>query len=205
MVDTVIIFAMGFLAASLLILIAVPLVHRRAERLTTERIEESIPIDVAEMHAKKDQLRAEFALAARRLEGKIEQLTEKLAERLADLGRKDAVIHRQKLELEAKAATIATLENRGKLFHRGDQDASSIEARWQEQFGQTLAEKEATIAKLKADVDQRMRTINTQRVEIATLTIRINALKDRVTELAQKQAEEPSEPDERPPLLRLVR
>jgi len=204
MVDTAIIFALGFLAAALLSLLFVPLIHRRAERLTAERIEESIPIDVAEMHAKKDHLRAEFALSTRRLEGKIEELTEKLASRRADLGKKDAVINRQKVDLDAKAATIATLNNRGSQFHPAGEDESSLEDRFRQEFEKTLAEKESTITKLNADLEQRMRTINTQRVEIATMEIRINALMDRVAELAKVQSQEPSEPEQRPPLLRLV-
>jgi hypothetical protein len=205
MIDTAIIFALGFLAASLLILLAVPLVHRRAERLTTERIEESIPIDVAEMHAQKDQLRAEFALTTRRLEGRIEQLTEKLAGQLAEAGRKGATINRQRLELEAKVATIATLKDRSSLFDGDGADESAIEARWQQEFTQKLADKEATIAKLQAETDRRARTIDTQRIEIATLTIRINALMDRVTELAKTQSPVPDEPEQRHPILRLVR
>ncbi len=49
-------------------LMIVPLVHNRAVRLTTKRLEAATPLSMAEIQADKDQLRAEFAMAARRLE-----------------------------------------------------------------------------------------------------------------------------------------
>jgi hypothetical protein len=51
----------------------VPLVHNRAVRLTTKRIEASTPLSLAEIRADKNHLRAEFAISTRRLEMTIEE------------------------------------------------------------------------------------------------------------------------------------
>ena len=65
-----------------------PLVHGRAVRLTTRRLEATIPLSMAEVHADKDLLRAEFAMSTRRLETNVEQLKTESASQLAELGRK---------------------------------------------------------------------------------------------------------------------
>ncbi|WP_204351678.1 hypothetical protein, partial [Klebsiella variicola] len=64
-IETAMVFALGFLLASLLALGLLGAVWRRAVKLTTRRVENAIPLSMAEIKADKDQLRAEFAVAAR--------------------------------------------------------------------------------------------------------------------------------------------
>jgi hypothetical protein len=68
MVTSVMVCGMGFLAGCLLTLTLFPLVHQRAVRLTTRHLAEATPLAMAEIRADKDHLRAEFAMAVRRLE-----------------------------------------------------------------------------------------------------------------------------------------
>ena len=92
MIEPIMYFGLGFLAATLLALIIMPFVHGRAERLTTRRLEAAIPVSMAEIQADKDQLRAEFAMSTRRLEMSVEQLKRKTTSQLAELGKKaDAI------------------------------------------------------------------------------------------------------------------
>jgi hypothetical protein len=74
MIEWVMYFGIGFLAAALLGLLFLPAVHNRAVRLTMKRLEASTPLSIAETRADKDQLRAEFAVSTRRLEMKIPRL-----------------------------------------------------------------------------------------------------------------------------------
>ena len=67
MIEPIMFFGLGFLAASLLGLIIVPFVHGRAVRLTVRRLEAATPLSMAEIQADKDQLRAEFARATAQL------------------------------------------------------------------------------------------------------------------------------------------
>ena len=67
MIEILMYFSIGFLCASLLGLIVIPLVHNRAIRLTVRRLEAATPLSMAEIQADKDQLRAEFAMSTRRL------------------------------------------------------------------------------------------------------------------------------------------
>src|SRR6266436_1839319 len=114
MVEPIMYLAIGFLVSMLLGLMIVPLVHNRAVRLTTKRMEAATPLSMAEIQADKDQLRAEFAMSTRRLEMSVDTLKNKSTGQLAELGKKNDVINRLKIELGEKAATIFALEARDK-------------------------------------------------------------------------------------------
>lgn len=87
MIEPIMIFGIGFLVAALCALLILPLVHNRAVRLTKKRLEAAAPLSMAEMQADKDQLRAEFAMATRRLELLIEHLKSENASQFAELGK----------------------------------------------------------------------------------------------------------------------
>src|SRR5512137_3209187 len=114
MIEPIMYFGIGFLFAALIGLVVVPLVHGRAVRLTMRRLEAAAPLSMAEIQADKDQLRAEFAMSARRLEMNVEQLKNKTTSQLAELGKKTDAINRMKIELGEKNATIFSLEAREK-------------------------------------------------------------------------------------------
>jgi hypothetical protein len=110
MIEPIIFFALGFLAASLFVLMAVPFVHERAVRHTTRRICNSAPASNAETRVEKDLLRAEFAMSMRRLEMRIEQLNAKLADQFAELGKNSTEINQLKIELGKRTAELFFLE-----------------------------------------------------------------------------------------------
>src|SRR5881227_631914 len=116
MIEPIMYVGLGFLAASLIALVIVPFVHARAVRLTMRRLEAATPLSMAEIQADKDQLRAEFAMSARRLEMSVDQLKSKTTSQLAELGKKSDAINRMKLELGEKNATIFSLEAREKAM-----------------------------------------------------------------------------------------
>ena len=63
MIDIAIYSALGFLLGCLLGLVLAPPLWNRAVRLTTRKLEATMPMSLAEIQADKDQLRAEFALS----------------------------------------------------------------------------------------------------------------------------------------------
>src|ERR1700687_4969882 len=116
MIEPIMYLAIGFLVSMLFGLMIVPLVHNRAVRLTTRRLEAATPLSMAEIQADKDQLRAEFAMSTRRLEMSVDQLKSKTTSQLAELGKKGDVINRLKVEVGEKTATIFSLEAREKAL-----------------------------------------------------------------------------------------
>src|SRR5215813_6108119 len=117
MIEAMMYAGLGFLAASLLALLTIPLIHARAVRLTIRRLEAATPLSMAEIQADKDQLRAEFAMSTRRLEISVEQLKGKTTSQLAELGKKTDAINRLKVELGEKTAAIFALEAKEKQLN----------------------------------------------------------------------------------------
>src|ERR687891_2954049 len=114
MIEPIMYLAIGFLVSMLFGLMIVPLVHNRAVRLTTRRLEAATPLSMAEIQADKDQLRAEFAMSTRRLEMSVDQMKSKTTSQLAEIGKKSEAIGRLKLELGEKTAALFALEAKEK-------------------------------------------------------------------------------------------
>jgi hypothetical protein len=168
-------FAIGFLAAGLSVLIVVPVVHGRAVRLTTRRLEEAIPSSMTERVADKDLQRAKFALSTRRLDIKVEQLTTKSASQLAELGRKSDAINRLKLELEALRDQLRVSEEQCVVKTNA---ASKAE--------RALAEKESELAKLTSSLQQRSVLADSQKAEIIARTQQVQTLKERLVQVSEQ-------------------
>ncbi len=101
MIETALLVALGFILASLLgLLLARPL-RRRAERLTRQRIEASMPISIADIQADKDQLRAEHAISIRRVEIAYEKERDKAARFLVERNKHAVEIAGLKTQLQA--------------------------------------------------------------------------------------------------------
>src|ERR1700730_16970191 len=113
MIGPIMFIGIGFLVAGLLVIGAIPMVHARAVRLTQRRLEAMTPMSMAEIHADKDQLRAEFAMSTRRLEMSVDQMKAKTSSQLAEIGKKAEAVSRLKLELGEKAAELLASEARG--------------------------------------------------------------------------------------------
>ena len=110
MVEVIMYLGIGFLFATLIAVSLIPLIHGRAVRLTTRRIENSIPKSMAEIQADKDLQRADFAVSTRRLEIAIEQLKESNTSQRAEIGKKDDIINRFKVEREAQNVELLLLK-----------------------------------------------------------------------------------------------
>jgi chromosome segregation ATPase len=118
-VENIMYFVLGLLLAGLLALMIMPAVWRRAVRLTKKRIEAATPMTMAEFRADKDQLRAEFALATRRLEMNVEALRRRLSDQVRDINRKKAEMGGMKGERDSHLQIVRELEEReGELRRR---------------------------------------------------------------------------------------
>ena len=110
MIESIMYMGIGFLLAALIGVAVMPLVHARAIRLTTRRLENTLPQSMEEIQAGKDLLRAEFAMSTRRLELITEELRGKMAGQLVELGKKGNTINRMKAERDALKANITALK-----------------------------------------------------------------------------------------------
>ena len=191
MVEPIMYLAIGFLISMLCGLMVLPLVHNRAVRLTTKRLEAATPLSMAEIQADKDQLRAEFAMSARRLEMSVEQLRNKTTSQLAELGKKTDAINRMKAELSEKNATIFSLEAREKAVKEqlqtteNDFTAKTEALRLAET---TLAERQSELAKLNSELSDRSMTAESRQVELLAVRAQIEGLQNRVNDAGKEFA-----------------
>lgn len=189
MIEPIMYAAIGFLISMLCGLMIVPLVHNRAVRLTTRRMEAATPLSMAEIQADKDQLRAEFAMSARRLEMSVDQLKNKTTSQLAELGKKTDAINRMKIELGEKNATIFALEAREtavkEQLHATEQEFST-KTELLRNAEQALADKQAELGKLNAELSDRSMVADSRQVELVAVRTQIEELKGRVGE-AEKE------------------
>jgi chromosome segregation ATPase len=189
MIEPIMYLAIGFLVSALFGLMIVPLVHNRAVRLTTKRMEAATPLSMAEIQADKDQLRAEFAMSARRLEMSVEQLKNKTTSQLAELGKKTDAINRMKVELGEKNATIFQLEAREKAVKeqlRATEEEFAAKTEALRNAEQALGEKQSELSKLSTDLNDRSVTAESRQVELVAVRAQIEELKSRVAE-AEKE------------------
>src|SRR4030081_70553 len=183
MIEPIMYLAIGFLVSMLFGLMIVPLVHNRAVRLTTRRLEAATPLSMAEIQADKDQLRAEFAMSARRLEMSVDQLKNKTTSQLAELGKKSDAINRMKLELGEKNATIFALEAREKAIKeqlRATEEEFGTKTVSVRSAEQALADKQNDLAKLSAQLSDRSMMAESRQVELVAMRAQVDALKSRV-------------------------
>jgi chromosome segregation ATPase len=183
MIEPIMYFGIGFLFAALIGLVAVPLVHGRAVRLTMRRLEAAAPLSMAEIQADKDQLRAEFAMSTRRLEMSVEQLKTRSTSQLAELGKKGDAINRLKVELGEKTATIFALEARDKSLRdqlRATDEEVAVKTSAMYDAQRALSDKQAEFAKVMGELDERSTLADSQKIEIIALKTQIDALKERL-------------------------
>ncbi|MDB5608386.1 MAG: hypothetical protein JWP25_5286 [Bradyrhizobium sp.] len=203
MVEPIMYLAIGFLVSMLFGLMIVPLVHNRAVRLTTRRLEAATPLSMAEIQADKDQLRAEFAMSARRLEMNVDQLKNKTTSQLAELGKKSDAINRMKLELGEKNATIFALEAREKAMKeqlRATEEEFAAKTESLRTAEKALTDKQSELAKINAELSDRSMTADSRQIELVAVRVQIDELRNRVgdaekefaatqTRLAQERGE----------------
>ena len=118
MIESLMLLGIGVCAGCLLVLAFIPLVHRRATRITTRHMDDATPLAINAIQADKDRLRAEFATSVRRLEVGVEEMRTKAAGHLGEIGRQKMEIQRLRLELDKKMALVFALRYRRKSIVR---------------------------------------------------------------------------------------
>ena len=110
-IQSAMLVALGFLAASLAALLIAPAFWARAVRLTTSRIKDSLPLTDIEIRADKDRIRAEYAIKVHKLETNLEQAKLTRARQLVELNRRDASISTLETNLGSLKAELEEHQN----------------------------------------------------------------------------------------------
>ncbi|MGV1014376.1 MAG: hypothetical protein ACOYB4_05340 [Methyloceanibacter sp.] len=104
MIEWVMFGALGFFLGCLLALMLAPPLWNRAVKLTTRKLEATMPMSLADIQADKDQLRAEYAIEIRKVEVALEKAKEKAIRELIEA-------NKRRVELQGLEAEIVTAKN----------------------------------------------------------------------------------------------
>ena len=194
--ESIMFFGLGLLVSALLATVAIPLVHGRAVRLTTRKLDAANPISMKDIQAEKDVMRAEFSMTARRLETSIEELRNKASAHLTELAKKSNVIAKLRQTLDERESMIATLETsrstldaRLKTLYDELQGArSEIDAKTDALFEleRMLAAVKTEAVDLKLASEHRALLLERQSVEIAALKSHIDTVRHQVADFASE-------------------
>jgi chromosome segregation ATPase len=180
MIESLMYFGLGFLAAALLVgpiglLVVMPLVHGRAERLTKRRLEATIPQSMAEISADKDLLRAEFAFSTRRLEKKVEKLETSNVSQIVELGKKSNAIDTLEADIGALREQLRATEEKLKAKTTAIREAEC-----------DLSDKESELAKLRSALDERSGLVDLQKTELVAAGMQVESLKGRLAQMGEE-------------------
>ncbi|MEP9399993.1 hypothetical protein [Mesorhizobium sp. KR2-14] len=192
MIQSVLFFVLGFLCAGFVVALFAPAALRRAARLTRKRIEATMPLTPAEIQADKDHVRAEAAMAVRRLEMTVSSLRDRTATQMVDIGRGLEEIKALTAAGDQKSQAIATLEAQTEAL-RADLAARNEEIR---HLTARLAEAEsaqamnaAEVEKLGAMYDEASFASSTRQIELVARESENEKLAETVLQLKAQRKE----------------
>ena len=110
MVQSILFFVLGFLTAGFVVLLIAPSVWRRAVSVTRQRVEAKLPMTLDEIRADKDSLRAEHAMALRKVEVQLKSAQEKLLTQAVELSRSREAQKAHFTDHAEKDRTVSELE-----------------------------------------------------------------------------------------------
>jgi uncharacterized phage infection (PIP) family protein YhgE len=118
MIDALLFGALGFLIGCLLALALASPLWNRAVKLTTRRLEATMPMTLNDIQADKDQLRAEFAIELRKVEVALDKAREKAARELIEANKRRAELTGLSADLASSRAKLQENENANRVLQQ---------------------------------------------------------------------------------------
>ena len=164
MIDALMFGALGFFLGCLLALVLAPPLWNRAVRLTTRRLEATMPMTLNDIKADKDQLRAEYAIELRKVEVALDKAKEKAARELIEANKRRVEIAVLNTDLASTKSQLQENENANRVLQQTikrrlpDLDTRLKAART------ALADLESVNAELRTTVESQSDALKTARM-----------------------------------------
>jgi uncharacterized phage infection (PIP) family protein YhgE len=158
--------ALGFFLGCLLALMLAPAFWNRAVKLTTRRLEATMPMSLNDIQADKDQLRAEFAIELRKVEVALDKAKEKAIRELIEANKRRVEIAVLNNDLAGAKSKLQENENANRVLQQTikrrlpDLDSRLKAAK------KALAELEAVNAELRTTVASQSDALKTARTTL---------------------------------------
>ena len=118
MINALMFGALGFFLGCLLALMLAPPLWNRAVKLTTRKLEATMPMSLNDIQADKDQLRAEFAIELRKVEVALEKAKEKATRELIEANKRRVEIAVLNTDLAAVKGQLQENENANRVLQQ---------------------------------------------------------------------------------------
>jgi hypothetical protein len=174
--------ALGFFLGCLLALMLAPPLWNRAVKLTTRRLEATMPMTLSDIQADKDQLRAEFAIELRKVEVALDKSKEKAARELIEANKRRVEIQELNTQITGVKGQLTESQNANRVLQQTikrrlpDLDARLKAAK------KALAELESVNAELRNTVASQSEalkiargTVHNQRADIDRLRLSLES------------------------------
>lgn len=118
MIEYALLVMLGFCAAGLLALLIAPTIWNRAVRLTTKRLDATLPMSLSDIEADKDLLRASYAIQIRRLEAGLNKARDKSANQLVEISKLQMLIGEMRDRANSLEKQLDERRNAANVFER---------------------------------------------------------------------------------------
>ena len=146
MIEYALLIMLGFCVGGLIALLLAPTLWHRAVRLTTRRLEATLPMSLSDIEADKDLLKASYAIKIRRLEAGLSKAREKSANQLVEISKLQMKIGEFQDQIAELEMQLEERRNAANVFE------STIRKRF--------PELESAVAAAKSALDERAFEIN---------------------------------------------
>ncbi len=118
MINALMFGALGFFLGCLLALMLAPPLWNRAVKITTRKLEATMPMSLNDIQADKDQLRAEFAIELRKVEVALEKAKEKATRELIEANKRRVEIAVLNTDLATVKGQLQENENANRVLQQ---------------------------------------------------------------------------------------
>lgn len=166
MIEWLMFGALGFLLGCLLALMLAPPLWNRAVKLTTRKLEATMPMSLNDIQADKDQLRAEFAIELRKVEVALDKAKEKATRELIEANKRRVEIAMVNTDLASAKSQLQEKESANRVLQQTikrrlpDLDSRLKAAK------NALAELESVNAELRTTVASQSEALKTARTTL---------------------------------------
>ncbi len=178
MIEYALLVALGFLVAGILALLFAGPFWRRAVRLTTKRLEATMPMSIADIHADKDQMRAEYAVEIRRLEIAHDREKEHAARYLVERNKHKVEIGEMKTQLKALTAQLAERGNASTVLEQTIRKKIPELREQLERARQIIATRDRELARVQTAYDNQTEALGTAKKANGRFSTEIERLRE---------------------------
>jgi chromosome segregation ATPase len=194
-IEYALLFALGFLAATLTGLLVAPAIQKRIVKFTEARMRATMPLSPQEVRAQKDMARAAFAAENARLAQNLRRerekhtlemvKNEKLLAQAAAIGTENAELNAQIADMNVEAGDMRSALRREEM--KSEQLRNTLDAADREIRNRTadIDRLNASIARLTSDIDDLKIDLASRDTAMENLKSRIGNLKDERDKLRE--------------------